>query len=149
MIVSIAGIALAADAAPVNKEEWNFVKQTNGITIYSRPHPGSRLKEFKAIGEVDASAKTVHNVIDDLEAYPSFMPYTKECRVIERRHNSILAYQRLSPKIVGDRDYTIRIEKRTWPTENGFAYLSEWKSANEHGPAQKPGVFRVTLCSGS
>ena len=103
----------------------------------------------KAVGEINAPTKTVYNVIDDVEAYSNFMPYTAESRVLQRNHNSILTYQRISPKIVSDRDYTLRIEKKSWSAENGLAYLSQWKPANEHGPAEKPGVFRVKVCDGS
>jgi len=136
-------------AQPGQNSGWKVVKQNNGVTIYSRPRPGSHLNEFKAVGEIDAAPKTVHNVIDDVEHYPNFMPYTAEARVLARNHDSIVAYQRISPKIVNDRDYTIRIEKKSWPAENGVAYLSEWKPANEHGPGEKPGVFRVKLVNGS
>ena len=150
IIAFLAGTALSIFAAePGQNEDWKVVKQNSGLTIYSRLHPGSRLKEFKAVGEIDTTTETVHKVIDDVEAYSSFMPYTAECRVIERKRDSILAYQRLSPKIITDRDYTIRVEKKSWPTENGLAYLSRWKPANEHGPAEKAGVFRVKLCDGS
>jgi Polyketide cyclase / dehydrase and lipid transport len=149
LIISfLAGIALSILAAEP-ETNWKLAKQTNGVAIYSRPHPGSHLKEFRAIGEIDAPSHAVHKVIDDVESYTSFMPYTAEARVLERKHNSILTYQRISPKIVSDRDYTIRIEKKSWPAANGLAYLSEWKPANEHGPAEKPGVFRVKLVNGS
>jgi len=137
IITFLAGAAFSIFAAePGQNEDWKIVKQSSGVAIYSRPHAGSRLKEFKAIGEIDAPTETVHKVIDDVEAYPSFMPYTTECRVIERSSDSILTYQRLSPK-------------KSWPTQNGSAYLNRWKPANEHGPAEKPGVFRVKLCDGS
>jgi len=143
-----AGLVFAS-ASPTAEEDWKLVKQSNAVAIYSRPHPGSRLKEFKAIGEIDASTKTVHNVIDDVDAYEDFMPYTTEATVLEKNDNSMIAYQRLSPKIVADRDYTLRIEKKSWPAQFGIAYLSEWKPANEQGPAEKPGVFRVKVCNGS
>lgn len=147
---SIFSIALVISAADQTQGEgWKLVKQANGVAIYNRPHPGSHLKEFKAVGEIDAPSDAVHKVIDDVEAYPSFMPYTAEARVIERKHNSILTYQRISPKIISDRDYTIRIDNKSWPAENGVAYFSEWKPANEHGPAEQPGVFRVKLVNGS
>ena len=150
IIAFLAGTALSIFAAEVGQNlDWKLVKQSSDVAIYSRPHAGSKLKEFKAIGEIDASTETVHKVIDDVEAYPSFMPYTAECRVIERNRDSILTYQRVSPKIVSDRDYTLRIEKKSWPVENGLAYLNRWEPANEHGPAAKPGVFRVTVCEGS
>ena len=148
-------IALLVAATPLSifaasqTEEWKIAKQTAGITIYSRPHAGSKLKEFKAVGEIDAPSKTAHAVIDDVESYASFMPYTAEVRVLERKHNSVLSYQRVSPKIVSDRDYTIRIEQKSWPAQFGIAYLNEWKPANEHGPAERPGVFRVKIVNGS
>jgi hypothetical protein len=144
----LCGLALPILAAET-ANDWRLAKQASGVSIYTRAHPGSKLKEFKAIGEFDASTHTVHKVIDDVEAYPKFMPYTAEARVIERNHDSILTYQRISPKIVSDRDYTIRIHKKSWPAETGVAYLSEWKQANLHGPPQKPGVFRVNLVDGS
>jgi hypothetical protein len=146
--VLVAATPLSIFASP-QTEEWKTMKQTAGLTIYSRPHPGSHLKEFKAIGEIDAPSHAVHKVIDDVESYSSFMPYTAEARVLERKHNSILTYQRVSPKIVSDRDYTVRIENKSWQAENGIAYFSEWKPANERGPAEKPGVFRVKLNNGS
>jgi hypothetical protein len=150
LALSLFAIALPIFAAePAYSEEWKFAKQTGGVAIYGRPHLGSHLKEFKAIGEIDAPSHVVYKVIDDVESYSAFMPYTAEARVLERKHNSILTYQRISPKIVSDRDYTIRIEKKSWPGENGLVYFSEWKSENEHGPREKAGVFRVKLVNGS
>ncbi len=142
-------LAVSAAGAETSKEEWKVAKQTSGVTIYSRPHNGSKLKEFKAVGEIDASSKTVHAVIDDVESYPDFMPYTAEARVLKRNPDSLITYQRISPKIVSDRDYTLRIDKKSWPAEFGIAYLNEWEPANESGPAEKPGVFRVKVVSGS
>ncbi|PYJ81256.1 MAG: hypothetical protein DME73_07955, partial [Verrucomicrobia bacterium] len=131
-IVFLAGAALSIFAAePVQNADWKAVKQSNGVVIYTRPHGGSNLKEFKAVAEIDATAETVHKVIDDVEGYTSFMPYTAECRVIERKRDSILTYQRVSPKIVSDRDYTLRIRQESWPVENGLAYLNRWEPANE------------------
>jgi uncharacterized membrane protein len=83
IITFLAGAAFSIFAAePGQNEDWKIVKQSSGVAIYSRPHAGSRLKEFKAVGEIDAPTETVYKVIDDVEAYPSFMPYTTECRVI-------------------------------------------------------------------
>src|SRR5207302_2832996 len=65
--IFLGGIALsifAAESAPT--DDWKLVKQTNGVAIYNRPHPGSRLKEFKAVGEIDATTETIHKVIDDV-----------------------------------------------------------------------------------
>lgn len=135
--------------APTNPNDgWKLSKQTSEVTIYSRLRSGSPVKEFKAVGEIDAPTRAVSNVINDLESYPKFMPYTTECRLLKQEGDSIITYQRLSPKIVDDRDYTLRIRKKSWPVENGFAYTNRWEPANELGPAEKKGVVRVKMCEG-
>lgn len=148
--IFLGGTALSIFAAESpQRGDWKLVKQASGVTIYSRPHSGAHLKEFRAIGEIDAACATAEEVIDDYQAYPSFMPYTAECRVLERHHDSLLVYQRISPKIIGDRDYTILIEKKSWPGEHGQASSIRWKAANEKGPPETHGVFRVKVCDGS
>ena len=135
---------------PANPNDgWKLVKDSSGVSLYSRTRAGTALKEFKAVGEIDAPTRAVHNVIDDIDGYPSFMPYTMECRLIKRDGDSFLTYQRLSPKIVGDRDFTLRIRKKSWPGQDGLVYLNEWEPANEFGPSEKPGVLRVKRNEGS
>ena len=119
------------------KEGWKLAADAKDVIIYSRPHADSNLKEFKAIGSIDAPAYAVHAVIDDFENYPKFMPYTLECRLIKREGDSVIGYQRLSPKIVEDRDYTLRVSKKSWPGPKGLTYLSQWQTANELGPRNK------------
>jgi len=122
--------------------------ETKDVAIYSRSHADSRLKEFRAIGPIDAPACAVHAVIDDLENYPSFMPYTLECRLLKREADSIITYQRLSPKICQDRDYTLRVWKKSWAGPGGLIYLNRWEPANDLGPAENKGVVRVKICDG-
>lgn len=146
---SLSIFAAESSISTGTSEGWKLASNSAGIKLYTRPHIGSFLKEFKAVGEVDASSRTVHNVLDDVVAYPDFMPFTKECRIIKREGNAFLTYQRLSPRIVSDRDYTLRIREKSWPALGGFAYLNQWESANEYGPAETKGVLRVKLCEGS
>ena len=135
--------------APVNLNDgWKISAQVKDVTIYSRPHPGSHLKEFSAVGPIDASTRAVHAVIDDFENYPNFMPFTVEARLIKREGDSFIGYQRLSPKICSDRDYTLRVWKTSWPSSDGLVFRSQWTSANEFGPPEKKGVVRVKLCNG-
>ena len=137
-------------SSSVNPNEgWKLATQSKGVAIHTRPHPDSRLKEFRAVGEIDAPSGAVHAVIDDLENYPTFMPYIAECRLIKREGDSIITYQRLSPKICADRDYILRVQKKSWPAAaGGLVYLNWWKPANELGPAEKRGVVRVNICDG-
>ncbi len=61
-------------------EGWKPASGSKDVAIYSRAHAGSRLKEFRAIGSIDAPTSAVHAVLDDFENYPNFMPYTLECQ---------------------------------------------------------------------
>ena len=122
--------------------------QSGEIALYSRARPGSSLKKFKAIGEIDAPIRVVHAAIDDFENYPNFMPYTVECRVLKHEGGGTFFYQRLSPKIVSDRDYTLRVREKSWRGDNGLVYLHRFEAANEVGPAETRGFTRVRVCEG-
>jgi hypothetical protein len=152
IVVSLAPVVCAmADQSDsvAASDGWKFSSEQRGVKIFSRPHPGSAVKEFRAVGEIEACSREVHAVIDDIHGYPSFMPYTVECRLLKRETDSILAYQRISPKIVCDRDYTLRIWETSWPGADGFTFLNRWQTANASGPPKVPGVLRVKLCKGS
>ena len=138
-----------ASEESINKDsDWKLSAREKDVAIYSRLRPGSPLKEFKAIGTIDAPNSAVCAVIDDFQNYPKFMPYTTECQVIRRDGDSIVGYQRLSPKICADRDYTLRVWKKSWPTADGLVFMSHWSPANELGPPEKKGVVRVKICEG-
>ena len=128
---------------------WKFSSEGDGIKIYSRAHANSLVKEFRAVGEIVARSREVHAVIDDIASYPEFMPYVTQCLLLKRDEDSILTYQRISPRIVCDRDYTLRIREKSWASSDGLTFLNQWQIANELGPPEKPGVIRVKVCEGS
>lgn len=150
MSIFLAGCptVFAAEESTNANDDWKLAVREKDIAIYSRPRAGSPLKEFKAIGPIDAPTHAVCAVIDDFQNYPKFMPYMIECNLIRRDGDSIVGYQRLSPKICGDRDYTLRVWKKSWPTTDGLVFMSYWTPANELGPPEKKGVVRVKVCEG-
>jgi hypothetical protein len=129
-------------------EGWKLASKTKDLTVYARIPAGARVKEFKAIGEIDAPSRAVDAVLDDLENYTKFMPFTAECRLIKREGDSLITYQRLSPKLCEDRDYTLRVRKKSRPGTDGLVYSHQWQPANELGPPEKKGVVRVKICEG-
>jgi hypothetical protein len=150
MSILLAGgpTVFAAEESISTDDYWKLSAQEKNVTIYSRPRPGSPLKEFKAVGPIDAPTGAVSAVIDDFQNYPKFMPYTTECRLIKKDGDSIVGYQRLSPKVCADRDYTLRVWKKSWPSTGGLVFMSHWSPANELGPPEKKGVVRIKLCEG-
>jgi hypothetical protein len=147
--IFLAGSSTVFAAVDSSDEGWQLAGvRENNLAIYSRPRPGSSLKEFKAVGPIDAPSVAVSAVIDDFQNYPKFMPFMTETRLIKRDGDSIIGYQRLSPKICADRDYTLRVWKRSWPASDGRVFMSQWAPANDLGPPETKGVVRVKICEG-
>ena len=143
----VARIAVGGEQDPPTA--WVQVADKDGVVICSRRHAGSALKEFRSIGEIDAPSSAVFAVLDDPEAYPRFMPYTSECRILQRMKNGLITYQRLDLPLVSDRDYTLRSEYSKKPGPDGPIYRIQWRPANDLGPAPQAGVERVKICEGS
>jgi ribosome-associated toxin RatA of RatAB toxin-antitoxin module len=150
-LVALSVGALSPELLPAEPSasptEWKFISNKEGVAIFRRQRPVSN--ESKAIGEIAASTDMVKAVLDDVDAYTSFMPYVAECRVLKRDTDSVLAYQRISAPFASDRDYTLRVRFSATPVAGGVSYLSRWETENAHGPAEKPGVIRVHLNEGS
>ena len=142
------GNLIAAEPA-TSPSEWKFISKSDGVALYRRLRTGAGHYESKAIGEIAAPARVVHAVIDDVESYARFMPYTSECRVLKRDADSVLTYQRISAPLVSDRDYTVRVRSTSKSVEGGTSYSSRWETENALGPPEKQGVVRVQLCEGS
>ncbi len=146
LLLSCGQLCAADDHIPAS--EWKEEANGDRLIIYSRTRAGSNLKEFKSVGTIDALSSAVFAVLNDVEAYPSFMPYTSECSVLKRARDCTIAYQRLALPLVSDRDYTLRSERSKTPGPNGPIYRIQWEPANDLGPAEKPGVERVKICEG-
>lgn len=142
------GRASDREGVQPNSIEWKEEGNRDRIIIYSRARTGSAALEFKSVGTIDAPTSAVFAVLNNAEAYPGFMPYTQECRVLKRTQACTVAYQRLELPMVEDRDYTLRSENSKKAGPNGPIYRIKWRPANDLGPAEKPGVIRVKVCEG-
>lgn len=142
----VGGSAFGADPEPT-PGEWKLISNKDGVALSRRQR--TRSYESRAIGEIAASTDLVHAVLDDVESYTTFMPYTAECRVLKRSDDSVLTYQRISAPLVSDRDYTILVHYSSKKVGDGRSYLSQWDTDNAAGPPEKHGVVRVNLCEGT
>ncbi|MDQ3255800.1 MAG: hypothetical protein M3R15_18210 [Acidobacteriota bacterium] len=128
-------------------DTWKVVSESKGVKVESRVRSGASINELRAIGVIDSSIPVVRRVLEDLEAYPRFMPFVVECRLLKRERDAFISYQRISAPLVSDRDYTLRV--RSSGEADGKVFRSRWEVANALGPAEQPGVVRVTINEGS
>jgi Polyketide cyclase / dehydrase and lipid transport len=148
----LSGLANLAGSSPASADSTDWVQLTknDSLAIFARPHAGCLIKEIRAVGPIDAPNWVVKNVIDGVEDYPSFMPYTTKTTVIERKLNQIISYFRLDPPFIGARDITVSVSSQTQKHEDGTtSYQLHWEPVNSLGPSPSPGVIRITLDQGS
>jgi hypothetical protein len=107
------GNLIAAEPA-ATPGEWKLVSTSDKVALYRRSRSGPVEYETKAVGEIAASTTLVHAVIDDVDSYAQFMPYTVECRLLKREGDSVFTYQRISAPLLSDRDYTPRKSRESF-----------------------------------
>ncbi|MBV8278358.1 MAG: hypothetical protein JO170_24285 [Verrucomicrobia bacterium] len=145
-------LAILAGSSPASADspDWVQLSKNDDLAIFARTHPGCPIKELRAVGAIDAPNWVVKNVIDGVEDYPSFMPYTTKTKIIDRKLNQIISYLRLDPPFVGARDITVSAFSQTQKHEDGTtSYQVHWEPVNSLGPSPSPGVTRITLDQGS
>lgn len=149
IFTGLVSLVSSGSASPDNSE-WVQLSKNDSLAIFTRSHLGCPIKEIRAIGAIDAPNWVVKNVIDGVEDYPSFMPYTTKTQVIERKLNQVISYFRLDPPFLGARDVTVSVSSQAEKREDGtISYQLHWEPVNSLGPTSSPGVIRVTLDQGS
>ena len=132
--------------------DWREVSRTANLAVSVRDRGGNPIKELRAVGVIDAPTWVVKKVLDDVDSYPTFMPYTAEARLLTKdtAKRTALVYMKLNPPLIGPRDVTIRIQEQVSKgPDGGVTYNSHWEADNAAGPAAQAGVTRMSLDEGS
>lgn len=142
-------IALAVlIAAAAADDGWEVASKKGDLTIMTRSKAGSDVKEVLAIGTIDAPPWVVKNVIDDVEHYADFMPYTEKSTVFDVAPFQKSTYQLLKMPFISDRDYVLRIKDQSKRLPDGrVVYKNHW-SPTKGGPPPKDGVVRLVVNEG-
>jgi hypothetical protein len=90
-------------------QSWNFIKEKDGIKIYTRKEPGSSIKSFKGVTDIHAPAEKVYNLIGNVKNLDWWDKNLREIKVIyyekEKRSQYYLVYD--APWPVTDRDLCV------------------------------------------
>lgn len=128
---------------------WHQVSRSDSVTIFRRPHSETTMTETLSVGIVDAPPWVVKNALDDYQPKIGQMPYLAEARVLKRDDRGVVIYNRASPPLVADRDYTIVMYDASFVRADGtVVYVSRWRTANEEGPPARDGVVRIDKIEG-
>lgn len=69
---------------PEGEDNWELGKEKNGISVYTRVMEGSKLKEYMAVCEVDATPEQLVAILYDIDNYVNWMASVKEAELLEK-----------------------------------------------------------------
>jgi hypothetical protein len=64
-IVVLAGL-LQVISSPATAQTWNFIKEKDGIKIYTSQEPGKSLKAYRGVTDIHAPAEKIFAMIEDV-----------------------------------------------------------------------------------
>ena len=152
-VVVVALFVALVGAVSASAEEWQEAVKTEvagrPLTVSSRQRPGSDVREVRGLGSFDAPSWVIKNVVDDVEHYKDFMPYTKTSTQEKGGDGYIISYQRLEVPLADDRDYTIKIfDESTESAAGVVVWKNRWSSAEGIGRPPIDGVVRIAVNEG-
>ena len=144
-------LAAAPSLALAQGQEQGWETISRGpIVVKVRTISGTPQREVWAEGELEAEVQDLQSAILDADAYPRFMPYVKETRVLETtRGGAQLVYARLEPPFIGARDYVVKVEIHKQADGDGRGeFANAWHSVPDRVP-RRQSVVRLPICDGS
>lgn len=85
LIYFLAGIQIFA-------QSWDFIKERDGIKIYTRNEKGSALKSFKGVMEVNSTMEMIGTVVGNVKNFDWWDEDIKELQVIANEDNVFTQY---------------------------------------------------------
>ena len=102
----------------MGQEQWELVKEKDGIEIFTRTNTISSFKEFKATMEIQAGVNDFLSVLYDVEGLPDWGYSVKETKLLERPDDLSQIYYAVAkaPWPYKDRD-GVYLNRMNWNIE--------------------------------
>lgn len=133
MLFSILISTISADA-----EDWELIKDEDGIMVYTRTISGSNIKEFRGVTNIMAPLDSILGVLNDTEACPKWIHNCKDAlKLRDISFNEGYIYQVIDfPFPVKDRDLILQSKMSQDPVSKAITieltsipdYISETKN---------------------
>jgi hypothetical protein len=104
-------VALILMTLPVQGNNWQLIKEDNGIRVYSKSNPSSDFIEIKAVSEVESTIESFVALMNDVDNFKNWMHAAKEAELIKRTGKYRYTYYLLSdlPWPAQDRDVVLSL----------------------------------------
>lgn len=124
---------------------WEERGGRDGVKLAIRDRLGSKIREIRAIAEVDAPPERVLAVLADVEHYPEFMPPTEHVKLLRSEGDSAVYYMEINPPVVARRDYCFKVAFEHLPDGK---LRSHWEAENKGCLPERKGIVRVVATDG-
>ncbi len=110
-------MALSMCSARLAGQNWTFVKEKDGIRIYTKKEPGNSIKSFRGVTDLHTSMEKVSNLIGNVKNLDWWDKNLKEIRVLYYEKEKLSQYYLVydSPWPVTDRDLCVEAHITTDP----------------------------------
>jgi hypothetical protein len=110
----------------MHAQNWEFAKEKDGISVYTRPEPGTNFKAFRGETEFRADLQSVCALIEDVEQFDDWDEDVSEIRVIAREQGKFFNYYVVydTPWPFTDRDLCVEVKIRTDEKTGGRLFLA-------------------------
>jgi hypothetical protein len=98
-------------SAAATAQSWNFIKEKDGIKIYTRKEPGKTIKSYKGVAVIKAPAEKVFALIENVNNTDWWDKNFNQIRVLKYEKNRMAQYYLVYdlPWPVTDRDLCVNI----------------------------------------
>jgi hypothetical protein len=98
-------------------QSWDFIKEKDGIKIYTRKDAGSSVKSFKGVADFHAPAAKVYNLIGNVKNLDWWDKNVREIKVLYYEQEKLSQYYLVydAPWPVSDRDLCVSATITTDP----------------------------------
>ena len=93
----------------LNAQDWEFIKERDGIKIYTRKEKNSSLKSFKGVMEIHSTMEKIGTVIGNVKNFDWWDDNIREIRVLANEENVYSKYYVIYdvPWPLSDRDLCV------------------------------------------
>ncbi len=127
---------------PLTERGYELIDREQGVRVYK--HERAEIIRIAAEGRFAAPPERVQQVLLDYERHAGRVKRVSVSRVLARRDERMLVYQRLNLPLISDRDFNLRV---SWGEDEGRRWI-HYRTASQGRPA-RPGVVRVSHHRGS
>jgi hypothetical protein len=100
---------------PTGAQSWNFIKEKDGIKLYSRDEPGKPIKAFRCVTDIKAPAEKIFDLLNDINRTDWWDENLTIAKVLHYEKNKSARYYMVYklPWPVTDRDLCVDVTAST------------------------------------